>query len=39
MSIDLMLTVAFLLKLTEPRDMYIFCVIILIMFVAEGKEE
>jgi hypothetical protein len=32
-----MLTVAFLLKLIEPRDRDIFCVIILIMFVAEGK--
>jgi hypothetical protein len=34
-----MLTVAFLLKLTEPRGRDMFCVIILIMFVVEGKEE
>jgi hypothetical protein len=33
------LIVAFLLKLTEPRDRDIFYVITLIMFVAEGKEE
>jgi hypothetical protein len=34
-----MLIVAFLLKLTQPGDRDIFCVIILIMFAAEVKEE